>query len=74
MGELEIQQSIIKALGRMSIVQQLKLLEFINSMMVMPQKKKPKGILRFAGSFDATDTQEFESSLKDCEQIDEDGW
>ena len=74
MSELEIQQSIIKALGRMSLVQQLKLLEFINSMQTASIGKKPKGILKFAGTFDATDAKEFESSLKDCGQIDKDGW
>lgn len=74
MSELEIQQSIIKALSRMSLVQQLKLLEFINAMQTASVTKKPKGILTFAGTFDATDAKEFESSLRDCEQIDKDGW
>jgi hypothetical protein len=74
MTELDIQQSIIKALSRMSLVQQLKLLEFINSMQTASTVRKPKGILKFAGTFDATDAREFEASLKDCEQIDKDGW
>lgn len=74
MSELEIQQSIIKALSRMSLVQQLKLLEFINSMQITSTTNEPKGVLKFAGAFDATDAKEFESSLKDCEQIDQDGW
>jgi hypothetical protein len=50
MSELEIQQSIIKALSRMSLVQQLKLLEFINAMQTASVTKKPKGILKFAVS------------------------
>lgn len=74
MGELEIQQSIIQALNRMSLAQQYKLLEFINAMLAVQRVKKPKGILQFAGIFDASDTKEFEASLKDCEQIDEDEW
>lgn len=74
MGELEIQQSIIQALSRMSLAQQYKLLEFINAMLVAPRVEKPKGILQFAGIFDASDTKEFEASLKDCEQIDRDEW
>ena len=74
MGELEIRQSIIQALGRMSLAQQYKLLEFINAMLAVQRVEKPKGILQFAGIFDASDTREFEASLKDCEQIDEDEW
>ena len=74
MGELEIQQSIIQALSRMSLAQQYKLLGFINAMLVAPRVEKPKGILQFAGIFDASDTKEFEASLKDCEQIDRDEW
>lgn len=74
MGELEIQQSIIKALSRMSLVQQYKLLEFIDSMLAVPRVERPKGILQFAGVFDSSDTQEFEAALKDCEQIDKDEW
>ena len=73
MSELEIQQSILRALSRMSLAQQYKLLEFINSMIAV-QRVEPKGILRFAGVFDASDAQEFKASLKDCEQIDKDEW
>ena len=58
----------------MSLAQQYKLLEFINAMLVAQRAEKPKGILQFAGIFDASDTQEFAASLKDCEQIDEDEW
>ena len=74
MSELEIQQSILRALSRMSLAQQYKLLEFINSMIAAQRVEKPRGILRFAGVFDAADAQEFKASLKDCEQIDKDEW
>ncbi|NUQ24852.1 MAG: hypothetical protein HUU34_12945 [Saprospiraceae bacterium] len=74
MSELEIQQSIIKAMNRMSLVQQIKLLEFVNSMLAAPVSKKPKGILKFSGVFDDTTAREFADSLKDCEQIDENEW
>lgn len=74
MGEIEIQQSIIKALSKMSLAQQYKLLEFINSMLTAQRLERSKGILQFAGVFDASDTREFEASLKDCEQIDKDAW
>lgn len=56
------------------MAQQYKLLEFINAMLAGQRVEKPKGILQFAGIFDASDTREFEASLKDCEQIDEDEW
>ncbi len=76
MSELEIRQSIIQLLSRMSLAQQYKLLEFINAMLVVQraEKAKAKGILQFAGIFDASDTKAFEGSLKDCEQIDKDEW
>ncbi len=74
MSELEIQQSIINAMSRMSLVQQIKLLEFINSMLSTPVAKKHKGILKYSGVFDDATTQEFEASLKDCEQIDQNEW
>jgi hypothetical protein len=74
MSELEIQQSIIKAMSRMSLVQQIKLLEFVNSMLTAPVAKKPKGILKYSGVFDNATAQEFEASMKDCEQIDQNEW
>ena len=74
MSELEIQQSILKALSKMSVVQQQKLLEFINSMMGLKKNEPQKRILKFAGIFDPNDTKEFESAIKDCERIDENEW
>lgn len=56
------------------MAQQYKLLEFINSMLTVQRVEKPKVFLQFAGIFDASDTGEFEASLKDCEQIDQDEW
>ncbi|MEZ4824931.1 MAG: hypothetical protein R3C61_01355 [Bacteroidia bacterium] len=74
MGERDIQQSILKAVSRLSFVQQLKLLEFINSMLSVSRGDRSKGILQFSGIFDANDTKEFQSSLSDVSQIDEDEW
>lgn len=74
MAELEIQQSILQALGRMSLGQQIKLLEFINSISGPAKPEKTQNILQFAGIFDATDTAEFEAALQDCEQIDHNEW
>ncbi len=74
MSELEIQQSIIKAMSRMSPVQQIKLLEFVNSMLSEPVTTKAKGILKYSGVFDDATVREFEAAMKDCEQIDENEW
>ncbi len=74
MSELEIQQSIIKALSRLSLVQQQKLLKFVDALLSADKINKPNSILQFASIFDYLDSQEFESSLKDSEQIDRDEW
>lgn len=74
MSELEIQQSILKAMSQMSLVQKIKLLEFVNSMLSSKVAKKQKGILKYSGVFDDATAQEFETFLKDCEQIDHDKW
>jgi hypothetical protein len=58
----------------MSLNQKHKLMEFINAMLTVQRVEKPKAILQFAGVFDASDTQKFNDSLKDCAQIDEDEW
>jgi hypothetical protein len=74
MHELEIQQSIIKAVNRMSLVQQIRLLEFVNSMLLKPAPEKSKNILKFSGIFDDATAREFELSMKDCQKIDHDEW
>ncbi|TVR83633.1 MAG: hypothetical protein EA409_02525 [Saprospirales bacterium] len=74
MSETEIQQSIINALNRMTLVQKVSLLEFVNSMLSESGSEKPKGLLKFSGVFDDVTAREFEASLKDCEKIDKDGW
>lgn len=74
MSSLEVRQDILKALDRMPLIQQIKLLEFINSMLAFQEKREPKAILKFAGIFDKQDVEDFQNALKDCEQIDEDEW
>lgn len=64
----------MNALNSLTLAQQYKLLEFINSMTRTNPANKPKGVLKLAGVFDVVDTQEFNESLKDCEQIDKDEW
>lgn len=74
MNEPGFQESVMKALNSLTLAQQYKLLEFINSMTRTNRANKPKGVLNLAGVFDVVDTQEFNESLKDCEQIDKDEW
>jgi hypothetical protein len=74
MSELEVKQSIIKAINRMSLIQQIRLLEFVNVMLDTPVSEKSKGILKFSGVLDNATAREFEAALKDCEKIDHDEW
>ena len=66
MSELEVRQHIIQALDKMPPIQQVKLLEFIKSMLSFQKKAEPKAILQFAGIFDEQDAKDFENALKDC--------
>lgn len=73
--ELNIQNHIIKAIQQLSVVQQKKLLDFINAMLgKSPKSSNKKAILEFAGSFDEQSIQEMNEALEDCEQIDENEW
>lgn len=74
MPEIEIQESIVNALRKMSLVQQYKLLDFINAMQLPASSHQASGILKFAGIFDSSDTKEFEQALLDSSQIDHNEW
>lgn len=74
MSSIEIRQHILEALDQMPLIQQVKLLKYVKSMLAKQQKNQPKSILKFAGIFNEQDSQDFELALKDFEQIDEDGW
>ena len=74
MSSLEIRQNLLEAFDQMPLVQQLKLLEIVKSMLTKQQKREPKSILKFAGIFDDQDRKDFELALKDFDKIDEDGW
>lgn len=70
MSELEIKQHIQTAISQLSFIQQKKLLDFIQSMLGLNQKKSPKNLLAFVGIFDKKDSDDFRDAL----QIDHDGW
>jgi hypothetical protein len=74
MSNIELQDSIVRSIAQLSLPQQVKLLDFIKSLLVIKQEGKPEGLLRFAGAFEKEDLEEMEKALEDCEQIDEDGW
>ena len=74
MSEIEIQQSIIRAMNNMTIVQKIKLLETAASLLSNPISSKPSGILKFAGIFDRDTAKEFHDALKECDQIDKNDW
>lgn len=73
--EFNIQNHIIRAMQELSVVQQIKLLDFINAMLGKSPKVSNKEImLKFAGSFDEQSIQEMNEALEDCEQIDDNEW
>jgi hypothetical protein len=74
MSNIELQESIIRSIQQMTLVQQLRLLDFINSMLKIKREGEPKGLLKFVGAFEKEDLQEMEQALEDCEQIDENEW
>ena len=74
MTNIEIQDSIVRSISQLSLPQQLKLLDFIKSLLVKKQVGKPEGLLQFAGAFRKEDLEEMQKALEDCEQIDEDEW
>lgn len=74
MSNIELQESIIRSIRQLTLIQQLRLLDFINSMLRIKQEGEPEGLLKFVGAFEKEDLQEMEQALEDCEQIDEDEW
>lgn len=74
MSDIELKESILQAVQRLTHEQQLKLLEFINVMVQRTPEKEPRGLLKFAGLFEEESLREIEETIADCEQIDEDEW
>jgi hypothetical protein len=74
MSNIELQESIIRSIRQLILIQQLRLLDFINSMLKIKREGEPEGLLKFVGAFEKEDLQEMEQAQEDCEQIDEDEW
>lgn len=72
---MEVQESILSSIKRLTLVQQIKLLDFINSMIETRQEVSNKNnLLKFVGVFEKEDLKEMEEAIEDCEKIDEDEW
>ena len=74
MSNIELQESIIRSIQQLTLVQQLRLLDFINSLLTIKREGESKGLLKFVGAFEKEDLREMEKAIEDCEQIDEDEW
>lgn len=66
---LLIKQSIL----RLDKYQQIKLLEFINSLNVN-KVQKPNILLKYEGCIEESELDLMRSAIEDCEKIDEDEW
>lgn len=72
---MEIQESILSSIKRLTLDQQIKLLNFINSMIETREEVSNKNnLLKFVGVFEKEDLKEMEDAIEDCEKIDEDEW
>lgn len=74
MTHIEITKSITRSIGRLSLPQQLKLLDFIKSLIGKKNEPQIAGILQFAGAFESQDLSEMESGIEDCSQTDLNEW
>jgi len=74
MEKLELQNSILNVIKQLSYTQQVKLLEFVQTLVKKNESEKKHDILKFAGAFEEQDLKEFKKAIKDCEQIDKNEW
>ena len=69
----EIQNLIWKSVSQLDKYQQIKLLEFINSLFFNQKKEKNK-LLNYAGCITNEDLKLVKIAIKDCENLDENEW
>jgi len=75
MTELEIKTQIIGALNRLTVAQQEKLLDVIQSITAPKHKPKEPCMVQLAGAIDKTDLALMEKSIAEaCENIHPDDW
>jgi len=69
-----LSENIEQSLGQLSPYQQIKLLEFLESM-ISGAKREKRNLLRFAGSIDQTDLALMQQAIVNgCEKIDDNEW
>lgn len=72
-GNSELQFQIWNSVNQLNYNQQLKLLDFINSLILKPENKN-SGLLKFAGIIDKDELETMKISIKDCEKVDLNEW
>ena len=68
-----IQSLIWQSVDRLDKFQQIKLLEFINSM-VLNVKQETNALLKYAGCIPKTELELMKTAITDCEKIDHNEW
>ena len=69
----DIQEIISESIARLDKYQQIKLLEFIDSIFIN-KKTKPCGITKYAGCIAKDELKLMKTAIKDCEKIDNNEW
>lgn len=69
----DLQFQIWNSVNELNYNQQLKLLDFINSLFLKSESKKIE-LFKYAGIIDKEDLEKMKNSIKDCENIDLNEW
>lgn len=69
----DIQKLIMQSVSQLDKNQQIKLLEFINSLFI-PAEKESNPLLQFAGCIDADELNLMKTAISDCDKIDHNEW
>lgn len=69
----DIQLLIWKSVSQLDNNQQVKLLEFINSLFLNEEQETNK-LLKYAGSIETDDLEKMKTAIADCEKNDSNEW
>mgnify|MGYP006302040311 FL=1 len=69
----DIQEIISESIARLDKYQQIKLLEFIDSIFIN-KNTKPDSITKYAGCIAKDELKLMKTAIKDCEKIDNNEW
>jgi len=69
----DLQFQIWNSVNELNYNQQLKLLDFINSLFLKPENKNSH-LLKYAGIIDKDELETMKISIKDCEKVDLNEW